>query len=101
MISVASERRCLRISRWVEGQTDCRVFGKRVTGAEAHLESASAEVVEGGELLSEHHRMSEIVIQHEGADLDSAHGARDGGQHGERGGLTAEVVSHVEDVEAR
>ena len=101
MISVASERRCLRILGGSKVRPIAAVFGKRVTGAEAHLESASAEVVEGGELLSEHHRMSEIVIQHEGADLDSAHGARDGGQHGERGGLTAEVVSHVEDVEAR
>jgi hypothetical protein len=86
--------------RRVERKADGSVFRPRVTGTEAHLEPAPAEVIEGGQFLSEHDRMSQIVVQYESANVNCARRFRNSCEHSERSGMTTDVVSDLEDVEA-
>ena len=65
-------------------------------GAEADLEPAAGEHVDGGQLLGQHDRVLVVVVEHERADLQRGGGVGRGHQRRHGRELVAEVVGHEE-----
>ena len=70
------------------------VVGLHPSGAEAELEAALAQHVEGGRLLGQDDRVPVVVAEDEGAHAQGGGGGGHGGQRRHRGQLVAEVVGH-------
>ena len=84
----------------IEGDAGLLVVGEqRTAGAEAELEAAVREQVEGGRLLGDEGGVTQVVLQHEGADPEGG-GGGDGGEGGAEGELLVEVIGDQGDVVA-
>ena len=65
------------------------------------IEPTPRQHVDGGQLLGEHHRVLEVVVEHEGTDLELGGGVGRRHQRRHRPQLVAEVVGHEERVVAQ
>ncbi len=80
--------------RVVVGEPGLVVVAAHPARAQAQLEAALAQQVEGGRLLGQHERVAVVVAEDEGPHPERARGGRHRGQGGHGGQLVAEVVGH-------
>jgi hypothetical protein len=87
-------------ARWIEALAGGGVLRKGVASADADLEATVAKVVDAGELPRQVDGIVEVVVQHQGADLQArgAVGHRD--QWRQRSPAIEDVVPRVDHVEA-
>ena len=76
----------------IEGQADRLVLGLVPTCADAHVEPAVADDIERGDVLRDHRRVAQVIIEDERADSQSGRGHRDGSEHRDRCELRREMV---------
>ena len=69
-------------------------------GADAHLEPAAGQHVDGGQLLGQHDRVLVVVVEHERTHLQLGGGVGGGHQRRDGGQLVAEVIGHEQGVVA-
>ncbi len=87
----------LDTNRWgIQRQPCCPVVGQLPTGAEAELESATAELVDRRRLLGQHDWMSVVVGEDQCADPQRRGGICGGHQRSQGGELVIEMVGHRE-----
>jgi hypothetical protein len=82
-----------------ERQAGVVVLALHVAGAEAELEPAAGERVEGRDLAREQRRVPEVGVEHVGPQAQPGADGRRGGEQRERR-RGAEVVRHAQDVHA-
>ena len=80
----------------VIGEAGLLVVGLHPSGAQAHLEAAVAQHIEGGRLLGQDERIPVVVPEDQGAHPQRGGGGCRRGQGRRRGELVAEVVRHEE-----
>ena len=83
-------------ARAIERDAGLLVVGCHPAGADAELEAAAAEQIDGRRLLGEHHRMAVVVAPHERADGEGGGGLGGGDQCGRDRPLVVEVVGDGE-----
>lgn len=85
---------------WVERLAHGGVLGETVAGSDAHLEPSSAHVVERGQFLRQRHGVSQVVVEHQGADADPFGAQRCPCEGDEGRRFDPDMVTDLEDVEA-
>ena len=83
-------------SRPVKADASSRVLGLIPAGADPHDESTLTDEVEAGQLLGEDGGVTQIVVEHEGAEPYAFGGHRDRRERRYRGKLRREVVMNAQ-----
>jgi hypothetical protein len=86
--------------RALERQPDRLVLGPVPAGADRHVEASIGQHVEAGEVLGQHRRMAQVVVEHESGDAQALGRGGDGRHGRDRGELRDEVVRDDEGVNA-